>query len=83
MEKCILCENELGEDGVCKFCGLDNRNSRTDRASRTHDFVWPDMRIKYPASRSVPIKFFARSNRMKILNDLERKSMRVAGSPRI
>jgi hypothetical protein len=44
----------------------------------SYELVWYGLKLKYPAVRSVPIHSFVKSNRARIIKDLERESIRVA-----
>lgn len=78
MRYCILCENGLEPDEPCKFCGLDNRLTKLNRKRKIYEFVWPDLRILYPAGRGTPIRFFVKSNRARIIEDLKKESIKIA-----
>jgi len=78
MSGCILCEHDLEQGKNCRFCGLDNKMTKFDNEKKSYEFVWPGLKIAYPARRKEPIKFFVKSNRMSIMKDLEKESIRIA-----
>jgi len=77
MDSCILCENELEAGRLCRFCGLDNKLTGLRKTQKHYEFVWPGFVIRYPATRGKPLKVFVKGHRMRILTDLEKKSIRV------
>ncbi|MEM5872201.1 MAG: hypothetical protein QW051_05000 [Candidatus Aenigmatarchaeota archaeon] len=78
MKVCLLCENELENGDVCKFCGLNNKLTKFDVNRKIYEFVWPEFCLRYRSRNGKSINMFVNANRGKILMDLEKRSIKLS-----